>query len=155
MIPKGHILKGSTMHTVAQTILAYPKLIFSAKGVWEDLCNDYPNIKLVTVSACMSKANSPLNCMIQMSRKRGSRVIYAKKSKAKMPPVFDPQNLPIKRKKRTKHKHTSGSSTVQKPQPIPETVTDSQIGNSIILYIEQLKMKIQDMGLQKEKQEPL
>ena len=132
MSKEGIIQENSIMHKVAEAILTHPQKEFTGPEIWEILHNDYPEITPGSVSNCLAKNNSPLKAICNKTPyKKGMATIYERISVAAMPPI---------QKLKKKHK------TIKKVEPIPDTVTDYQIGQSMILYIDRLRTKIKDMA---------
>lgn len=130
---KGSIRENSTMHRVAEAILTHPELYFTAPKIWKILHNDYPDITVASVSTCITKKNTPLSKLFKKTADRdGMADVYVRSSNSEMPLIVTPKSKPkIKSKK---------------IEPIPNTVIDYQIGQSIILYIEKLRNKIKDLA---------
>ena len=133
MSKKGTIRQDSIMHRVAEAVLTHPKINFTCSELWESLNKDYPHITIGAVSHCLSKTGSPISKLCnKTNNKDGLATIYARISESAMPTIVNPESkIKIKPKK---------------IEPIPDTVTDHQIGQSLILYIDRLRNKIKDMA---------
>ena len=131
---KGTVRKNSIMHKVAEAVLTHPEKSFTARKIWESLNNDYPDIKIGAVSHCLTKSGGPVSKLCNKTNlKEGMASIFERISVAAMPAV---------------HKSKSRSKTKSKKieHIIPDTVTDYQIGQSIILYIDHLRNKIKELA---------
>ena len=128
----GTVRENSIMHRVAEAVITHPKKSFTVREIWETLNNDYPGIKIAAVSHCLTKSNAPVSALCnKTNRKDGMGSVFERISVASMPPIYKP-------KTKTKSK--------KKIEPIPDTVTDIQIGQSIILYIDNLRNKIKNFA---------
>jgi hypothetical protein len=120
------------MHIVAEAILTHPELHFTCPKIWKIIHADYPGITIGAVSNCVTKKDTPILKLFEKTSKReGMATVYKRLEDAAMP-------LIVKLKTKTKRQ--------KKIEPIPDTVTDIQIGQSIILYIEYLKNKIKELA---------
>ena len=124
MKAKGTIRKDSITHRVYEAIAIHPTGRFTSGDIWESLHKDYPEIKKNTVSGLMCNKKSQIRALFHDSGTHGGKRLFTRKLSMPVLPIHEPGNIP------------------KKVQPIPETVTDHQIGQSIILYIDQLREKI-------------
>jgi len=125
---KGSIRKNGTMHKVAEVILTKVDPHFTCPEIWRTLHPDYPDITVAAISNCVTKRNSPISKLYEKTSKQiGVATVFKRLEDAAMP-------LIVKLKTKTKKQ--------KKIEPIPDTVTDIQIGQSIILYIDQLREKV-------------